>query len=251
MLVPNIDETFVSKVKTEDDIMYQPVNENNYVDFRELYIDILDGDEKAIDDYIKYIEKIVRKSYEYKYYLFLLKTNFDLKTCKFLKNIDFENSKKVSMEMHHYPLTLYDICFIILLRRMEELNDDNGDVKKYNRVLNPYSIAKEVMINHFEGKVGLVPMSLTPHELYHKGKLFIPLTPEYVFGNYHEFFDQYGVRKLDNYKNKIDFIINKTNEILDGETEMSLEKLTIHKVYLEMQEEKKLEKIEKNIGGEE
>lgn len=244
MLVPKLDKTLKPKTKEDEDHLIISVNENNYVDFRTLYLDVFEDDDKSIDDYIKYIVKIVRSSYEYRKYIKILKTEFDLTKCAFFKNLDIMDTKKVSFEMHHYPFTIYDICLIVFSNRLSDQKEDPTDKKKYDKVLNPFSIAKEVLKLHFEGKVGLVPMSLTPHELYHAGNLFIPLTKEYVFGNYQDFIDEYNVENINNYKEILDLIQKKTNEIMDGEVELDLSKLQVKKVYLEMKNTDFLKKIE-------
>jgi hypothetical protein len=244
MLVPKLDETLKpTLVKKEDTSLTVSVNENNYADFRTLYMDILDEDDKAIDEYVKYIVKLVRQSYEYRQYIKILKTEFDLTKCAFFKNLDITDMKKVGFEMHHYPFTIYDICLIVLTKRIQEQKEDPTNDKKYNKVLNPFSIAKEVLRLHYQGKVGLVPLSITPHELYHAGNLFIPLTNEYVFGNYQEFIDEYDVNKIGNYGEVLKLIQEKTNEIMDGEINLDLSKLQIKKVYLEMKNQDFLKKI--------
>lgn len=243
MLVPNIEKTFKSNERVEEDHIVLPVDVTNCTDFRELYMDIFD-DESALDDYIKMIVRMTRNTYEYRKYIKILKTEFDLTKCAFFKNLDILNLKKVSFEMHHYPFTIYDIVNIVIQERMKDSTDDPSNKQKFNKVLNPFSVAKEVLKLHYEGKVGLVPLSLTPHELYHAGELFIPLTKEFVFGNYDEFISQYNALNYSNYKEVLNLIQNKTNEIVDGTTELDLSRLQIKKVYIEMQNVNFLEKIE-------
>lgn len=243
MLVPKLDNTLINSGKEIlDDHIVLPVNAFNYTDFRELYMDIFD-DEKAMTNYIKMIVKIVRSSYEYRKYIKTLKAEFDLTKCAFFKNIDVSDNRKISLEMHHYPFTIFDIVSIVLQNRMEEQKDDPSNSKKFEKVLNPFSIAKEVLKLHYENIIGLVPLSITPHELYHAGELFIPLTKEFVFGNYDKFIEEYNALKYNNYKEVFGLIQNKTNEIVDGETELDLSKLQIKKVYLEMKNVDFLEKV--------
>jgi len=245
MLVPKTEDTLIKKNEDiHEDYIVLDVDENQYNDYRLLYIDITEGDEKAIEDYIKYIEKLVRKSFEYNQYIFICKTEFDLNKCAFFKNINFEESRKISLEMHHYPLTLYDIVSIIVSDRMKKSSENPGNMTYYNNLLNPFDIAKEVMKCHYEGIIGLVPMSLTPHELYHQGKLFIPLTKDYVFGNYNAFIKKYNVMEIDNFKEKLGFINSKTKDLMEGGLELNLEKLTIKEVYVNMQNTEKMKKIE-------
>ena len=41
--------------------------------------------------------------------------------------------------------------------------------------LNYFRIASEVTMLHYQHKVGLIPLSVTVHQLYHLGKIFIPI----------------------------------------------------------------------------
>jgi len=242
MLVPKLEEVLKNTKIEEGDHIILPVNENDYADFRELYMDIYE-DEKSLADYTKQIVKMIRSSYEYRKYIKLLKTEFDLTKCAFFKNIDISDGCKISFEMHHYPFTIFDIVSIVIQDRMKDSAEDPTNSDKFNRALNPFSITKEVMRLHYEGKVGLVPLTVTPHELYHAGELFIPLTKDFVFGNYDAFIEQYGAKDYSNYKEVLNLIENKTKEIVDGESELDLSKLQIKKVYLEMQNTNFLEKV--------
>jgi hypothetical protein len=42
---------------------------------------------------------------------------------------------------------------------------------------------------HYAGKIGLVPLSTTMHELVHSDRIFIPL--QFVYHKYNEFFQDY------------------------------------------------------------
>lgn len=242
MLVPKLDEVFKSKEVEVDDHIVLPVDDGNCMDFRELYMDIFE-DEKTLTDYTKSIVKMIRSSYEYRKYIKLLKNEFDLTKCAFFKNIDITEDCNVSFEMHHYPFTIFDIVSIVIQDRFKEHENDPSNQKRFDRLLNPFSISKEVLRLHYEGKVGLVPLTVTPHELYHAGELFIPLTNKFVFGNYDDFITQYHATDYGNYKEVLNLIQNKTNEIIDGETELDLSKLQIKKVYLEMKNADFLEKV--------
>lgn len=242
MLVPNLSETLKTNTVEDDGHIVLSVDAHNYTDFRELYMDIFE-DEKSLSDYTKQIVKMIRSSYEYRKYIKILKTEFDLTKCAFFKNIDISDNCKISFEMHHYPFTIFDITSIVIQNRMKNQMEDPSNQKLFDRCLNPFSISKEVLRLHYEGKVGLVPLSVTPHELYHAGELFIPLTNKYVFGNYHDFIDEYNAKEYGNYKEVLNLINNKTNEILDGDTELDLDKLRIKKVYLDMGDVDFLEKV--------
>lgn len=128
--------------------------------------------------FIKMIERIVRSSLEYKQYIRFLKDEIDMTECSFFNNVSNKNGSKVSIEIHHEPFTLFDIVQIV--------------TEKYIRTgteLNPLDIAEEVMILHYKNHVGLIPLSITVHQLVHDGKLFIPL--QNVFGKYTKFIEEY------------------------------------------------------------
>ena len=96
--------------------------------------------------------------------------------CSFFNNV--KNSKRVSIEIHHSPFSLYDITSIVAEKQMHE----NGE-------FNYFKIAEEVLKLHYQCKVGLIPLSATVHELVHLGQVFIPLqSPR---GDYISFLEEY------------------------------------------------------------
>lgn len=194
-------------------------------------------DSNAKTKYIFSIEKLIRKSFEYSNYIRFLKEKMDLTKCKFLKNIDIKEIK-VSLEMHHYPFSLYDLTEIILDRRI-----------KLDLPINDYLIAEDVMRLHYENKVGLVPLTVTVHELVHDGQLFIPTN--FVYGNYNKFVEEYNDYISDLHKNYLNSIRLNTTKIMEGTQKFNtdvLRKKTIEvndkscenkKVYLEREKDKK------------
>jgi hypothetical protein len=148
---------------------------------------------------IKSVEAMIRSSMEYKDLIKYLKDSIDMTKCSFFNNIDSKNARrKISIEIHHEPFTLYDITWIVLNKQMSE-----------NENINRFLLANEVMQVHYQNLVGLVPLSLTSHELVHTGKLFIPL--QYLYGNFTQFFETYS-----------SFISDEMNDIL--QTKLSLSK---------------------------
>lgn len=134
--------------------------------------------EKTRTKFIKSVEKIIRSSLEYRELINYLKTALGMNFCMFFNNISQEDIKKVGIEIHHIPFSLFDIVNIVLRKyETEEL------------IIDPLVIADEVMRLHYEGKVGLVPLSITVHELYHRGDLFIPL--QYVDKGFIAFYQEY------------------------------------------------------------
>lgn len=130
--------------------------------------------------FIKRIEKIVRSSLEYKDYIAFLKDNVDMTACKFFNNVDGLDNRRIKIEIHHEPLTLYDIVNVVVEKWIVE-----------GIPLNDLYIADEVMRLHYENKVGLIPLSKTVHQLVHdSADIIIPLPM--VYGNYRAFLDEYS-----------------------------------------------------------
>lgn len=134
--------------------------------------------EKTRSKFIKSVEKIIRSSLEYREFISYLRTELGMNFCMFFNNVSRDDIKNIGIEIHHIPFSLFDIVNIVLRKyETEELTID------------PLVIADEVMRLHYEGKVGLVPLSITVHELYHRGDLFIPL--QYVDKGFILFYQEY------------------------------------------------------------
>ena len=136
------------------------------------------NDEKSFKKYIQNLEKDVRSSYEYKALIKYLREYMDMNQCAFYKNINNINSTTIHIEIHHEPLSLYDICIIVYNKRLQ-----------FNEPLDEEYVAKEVMYLHYNLMVGLIPLAETVHELVHAQYLFVPTTA--VLGKYREFVDRY------------------------------------------------------------
>ena len=98
--------------------------------------------------------------------------------CSIFKNINNKDYRKISIDIHHEPFTLFDITQAVLNKYLLT-----------NKEVNYFKIAEEVMKLHYQGKVGLIPLSATVHQLVGEGKLFIPL--QNVYGNFIEFLEEY------------------------------------------------------------
>lgn len=134
--------------------------------------------EKTRSKFIKSVEKIIRSSLEYREFISYLRAELGMNFCMFFNNVSRDDIKNIGIEIHHIPFSLFDIVNIVLRKyETEEL------------IIDPLVIADEVMRLHYEGKVGLVPLSVTVHELYHRGDLFIPL--QYVDKGFILFYQEY------------------------------------------------------------
>lgn len=114
--------------------------------------------------FIKSIEKTVRGSFEYREYISYLVNSQEMNVCSAFGGLEKSLAKSIKLEIHHEPFTLYDISYLVYLRFLNEGKD-----------INVFDLADAVLRIHFQGRVGLLPLSKTVHELVHVGKVFLPL----------------------------------------------------------------------------
>lgn len=133
-------------------------------------------DDSKFKKFIKSIENTIRRSDAYKSFIGSCKEK-GLTHCAVLGNV--EESDKVTIEMHHYPFTLYDIVYLCVMKHLK--HQDN---------ITTFGIADEVLRDHIYDKIiTVVPLSKTVHRLVHDGKIFIPLTA--CFGDINGFLTKY------------------------------------------------------------
>ena len=167
---------------------------------------------------IKSVEQIVRRSLEYKQYIKFLKDEINMTECAFFENVNNKNPDSgISIEIHHEPIDLFSIVNMVIDKWID-LDMD----------LNPLLIAEEVMRLHYKNQVGLVPLSVTVHQLIHDGKIFIPL--QYVYGDYLSFIEEYGAYVNDTITNVLQTKLRMSKEIDDPDTSILEKKY----VYLEV-----------------
>lgn len=130
--------------------------------------------------FITKVERIVRSSDEYKDYIKYLKTHFDMSHCEVFPAIINGNGKKYSIEIHHEPFQLSWIVDTVIRKRQDLMES-----------LDPFLIADEVMNLHYEGVIGLIPLSITAHELVHSDRIAIPL--QLIYHRYDKFAKEYDL----------------------------------------------------------
>lgn len=134
-------------------------------------------DQKQYMKYLFAIEKECRRSFEYKQFMRFLKDNCGMNQDSFLENVSADTGARI--EIHHSPLTLFDIVATVVNKRTETRES-----------LSIPMVAKEVMWVHYRLMIGLIPLSKTVHELVHAQYLYIPAWA--VLGNYRAFIEAYG-----------------------------------------------------------
>lgn len=163
--------------------------DNIYSDNSKTFIDIKDYsyfdieqydfcDSKSFSMYIRDLERMIRQSFEYRWLISYLKNSEGMDVCSFLENVTSRDNPKVKIEIHHSPLTLFDICTAVFRKRQAKGED-----------LNITSVAYEVMWLHYIGWVGLIPLSSTVHQLVHNNYIFVPT--DKIRGNYRQFIELY------------------------------------------------------------
>lgn len=180
----------VSNIPTDDDNLevFGRQQEHSIV----MYLDP-ESDTKHFKKFIKSVEKLVRGNEDYKNWLKSLRDIEFLSKDAYLENV---TSDFAEIQLHHFPFNLYTICSVITDKYFKE-----------GKKVSTFIIADAVIREHFMGKIGLVPLSVTNHELAHLQKMKIIRSQ--IFGNWEEFFNDY-VEYLD------DYTIFSIRELLDN-----------------------------------
>ena len=175
--------------------------------------------EKNKEKFIKSIERIIRTSLEYRGYIKYLKTEALLTHCVVMNKLPDEVASSLSIEMHHCPLTLYDLVDIVLQRYL--LLE-----KPFTRI----SIANEVMDAHYMNQIGIVPMTVTLHQMIHNNCNLVNKND--IFGNYKAFAENYELYLTEDHRSKIEkvetlsdtFIASTRKNYLEVNPELYIER---------------------------
>lgn len=141
--------------------------------------------DKNREELIKYFEKGIRDSFEYKWMIDLFKTVLDVKSCVFFKNYSIDNGMK--LEFHHHPFTLYDYVEAVVNKQIAKNAVDNEEEERDYVYEN--DVMRETTMIHYKLMVGLVPLDPTSHGLVHDHKLDIPA--QLIIGDYEKFYSEY------------------------------------------------------------
>ena len=173
------------------------------------------NDEKSFTKYLQDIEKVVRTSFEYKQMINYLRNYCDMNKCSFYQSVSNADTPKIHIEIHHDPLSLYDIVVIVYNKRAA-----------FHESLEVEHVAKEVMYLHYDMQVGLIPLSETVHELVHNQYLFVPSNK--VYGKYKQFVMDYKPFIPLEQMNILDRIESLTSEFEGSEYNQILSKKFIY-----------------------
>lgn len=176
------------------------------------------NDEKSFKKYMQAVEKCVRTSFEYKAMISYLREYMDMNQCAFYSNVNNIDTTKIHIEIHHEPLSLYDICIIVYNKRVA-----------FNEPLDEEYVAKEVMYHHYNLMVGLIPLAETVHQLVHAQYLFIPTTA--VLGRYRDFVNMFEPYMLPEQLEVLEHI-EKATEVYNSDDAQTL--LSKNYIYMDM-----------------
>ena len=199
--------------KENDNIEVMVIDNPGEYEYQESYE--TDTEKEAI---VKQAEALCRASMEYSDYIAYLRSNVGMDACEFFNNISKANSKKIRIEVHHAPLTLFDIIKLVLDRAIR-----TGDE------INPMLLAEEATRIHYMNQVGLIPLSKTLHEVVHNSdKLVIPMYM--VYGDFRAFLENFSeeleMKENSHIKAKIQKMIDQTRELNDKSFDVLKEKFT-------------------------
>lgn len=133
------------------------------------------NEEKELIKFIRSCESIVRKSPEYKIWREYLLNVLDKNKCQ----VSGENNNETTVEIHHHPMSLFDIVKACVLKRIEQ-----------NKDFTSFEISQEVIEIHYKNKIGYIPLITSLHEKLHNGFLRIPI--EMISGNFKDWMKEYS-----------------------------------------------------------
>jgi len=136
---------------------------------------------------LKYFTAMVRASFEYAAIIQHMKNFMDFDKCAYYDGYSIQNG--FTIELHHSPFTLFDICEAVSNKHLKE--------QEYVRTM---EVCEEVTKLHFQFKVGLVPLNPTAHKLFHSGSMEIH--PNLIKGYWREFYEEYKDFLSDEAKDK-------------------------------------------------
>lgn len=175
----------------------------NTLDFGTYTLEMPIGEFDSDKDKDKFIKKcvgIARSLPEYKEWVKYVKDMLGYRTC----SLTGENGDEVTVEIHHHPLTMFDITSIII-----------DTYLKNNKKFTSMNILNDVMTLHYNNKVGFIPLCTTYHEKYHNGYAVIP--PKLVIGEWNYLLETVGYEVNQDIVNKCSELMSESNnETING-----------------------------------
>lgn len=165
--------------------------------------------EKETSQFIRKCIGIVRQTPEYRDWTSYVKDTLGYRTCAFTN----ENSDELTIDIHHHPLTIFDMVTIVV-------NTYMNNAKEFSSL----DIATDILYLHFTNKVGFIPIVTSLHEKYHNGYLMIP--PKFIHGKWDHLLTTPGYVVASD-------IVSKSKELMDDKNNLNCEYLNWQKVGIE------------------
>lgn len=137
-------------------------------------------EDKEFIQFIKNVERLVRSSNEYREWVKYIKDVLGFSACA----VTQEKGCELTIEAHHHPISLFNICKAIIVKYMNE-----------GKEFCTYDIALECMNLHFSNQVGFVILITSIHEKFHNGFIKIPI--ELCHGNFVHILNTYPFDDVD------------------------------------------------------
>lgn len=128
------------------------------------------------------VEAMIRKSHEYRVWIAMLRNRYGMTVTMDQFAVDTVE-KSLTTEFHHTPITLFDVCYTVGMKQLDEIRDKEGVF------ITSFDVAKEVIDLHMRNLVGATLLTKTVHEIVHLGMDRIP--EEKITGKYAEFIRGY------------------------------------------------------------
>lgn len=127
---------------------------------------------------VNYIKAMARRSFEYKEYIRIFKDHLNLTECQVF-GINVAEIKGVGIEVHHTPFSMETVVNAVL----SEMVSTQGFP------IDPKDVADNVMKLHYEGIIGLIPLTSTIHEAVHSNSVYIKKSD--IYGDFNKFYERY------------------------------------------------------------
>lgn len=173
----DINAILLTDIYSDGSTVIKSKNKCTYLDLNRYSI----SDPKEMDKFVKSTEKIIRGSLEYREFVSYVRDTLAYNYCA----LTLESLEETDdIEIHHHPVTLYDIVKSTVSKLTLEQTG-----------FNTFKVASEVIELHFQLRIGFIPLLGSLHKKFHNGYLDIPI--ELVVGNWKHWLDGSGGYKLD------------------------------------------------------
>lgn len=132
--------------------------------------------DKELITFIRNVEKLVRSSIEYKYWLSYIKETLGQNECALTK----EKLSECHLEVHHHPISLFTVCKSVI-----------NDLISKEQSFSTFDISTNIIELHYQNKIGYILLLSDLHKKYHDGFQRLPI--EFVHGDFKYLMNNYTI----------------------------------------------------------